>query len=529
MPNILNASGLQTAPLSEVVNNYTTDFQDIYGASINLESDTPDGQIINIFAQSVVDVEDLITNVYNSFDPDQAIGTTLDQRVAINGIQRQVGTYTTTYVTVVTSQSVNLYGLDQSANSVFTVADGAGNQYQLITSQYGVASGTNSFLFQASTPGQVLTTPNTITTPVTVVLGVTSVNNPTAYATLGINEETDAALKIRRQKSVSIPAQGYYQGLLAALENIPGIGSAIVYENFTSSTNSYGIPGHSIWVVVNGTPTNAPGLAYNSATTYSYGNIASSGSTNYISVANSNLGNSLSNTSYWLVYNPIAWTIYNYRNAGCGMYGSLNYNITQIDGSFLTIFWSTVVPENLFIKFTAYSLNGINPPNIAGIQNYLTNNLIPGVNQEVSINQIQAYAIAEDPNSLVLNAGLSSSATGTFSNTLVPASANYQFAVSNVNTIVLPVLLSSPNSNFVFASASGGYYVSSSNTSIAHGGKTIQFQALGGYGTYSYAVTGTGTISSAGLYTSPSGAYTDYVQVQDSLSNLSQLCTVSVT
>ena len=120
-------------------------------------------------------------------------------------------------------------------------------------------------------------------------------------------------------------------------------------------------------------------------------------------------------------------------------------------------------------------------------------------------------------------------ATGSFTNTASPASANYQFAVSNATTIILPVFLSSPNSNFVFSSASGAYTVASSNTSIAHGGNTIQFSAVGGYGTYSYSVTGGGTINSAGLYTSPSGARVDTVQVSDSLSNLSQICTVTVT
>jgi hypothetical protein len=53
------------------------------------------------------------------FDPDNAVGVVLDQRVAINGIQRQAGTYTVTPITVVTSQSVNLYGLDQDVQPVY--------------------------------------------------------------------------------------------------------------------------------------------------------------------------------------------------------------------------------------------------------------------------------------------------------------------------------------------------------------------------------------------------------------------------
>ena len=86
----------------------------------------------------------------------------------------------------------------------------------------------------------------------TIVLGVTSVNNPTTYTTLGTNQESDSALKLRRQISVSIGSQGYLQGLLGALESINGVSSAFVYENNTGITNADGVPGHSIWVIVAG-------------------------------------------------------------------------------------------------------------------------------------------------------------------------------------------------------------------------------------------------------------------------------------
>src|SRR5581483_5728996 len=158
--------------------------------------------------------------IYNMFDPDNAVGVILDQRVAINGIQRQAGTFTVTNVTLIVSQALNLYGLDQTAQPVYTVADNAGNQWQLQTTQHISGPGTYVFSFQAANPGAVLTTINTITVPVTIVLGVTSINNPTTYTTLGINEESDAVFKVRRQKSVQLSSVGYLAGLLAALQNI---------------------------------------------------------------------------------------------------------------------------------------------------------------------------------------------------------------------------------------------------------------------------------------------------------------------
>ncbi len=533
MPNAITTTGLTTATRAELVAQYTAAYQAIYGSNISLTSDTPDGQMMNIYIQSVLDLEDLLTNIYNMFDPDNAIGVVLDQRVAINGIQRQAGTYTTTNITLVNSQSINLYGLDQGVQPIFTVADNAGNQWQLITTQLGVAAGTHVFAFQAANPGQVLTTPNTITVPVTIVLGVTSVNNPTTYSTLGINEESDAALKVRRQKSVSLQSQGYFQGLLAALENINGITSAYVIENNTPGTDVNGIPGHSIWVVIAGTPNVTLSTPYNAATTYTYGQVASSAGVNYISVANNNLNNLVTNPAFWGLYNPIANAIYNYRNAGCGMYnsgdaGANSYVVTQIDGSSITVYWDTVLSQNLFVKFTANSLNGVNPPSIAAIKTALVASFAPGVYSTVNINQLGSLVQAADSNTMVTSSGFSLSSGGSYTNTLTPTARNNQFSVQAANIIVLPMIISCPSGVQTIASG----LVTGTTISIAHGGNTIQFTPLGGYGTFpgtmTFTKTGSGTVNaSTGLYTS-NAAGTDTVTVTDALGN-SATATITVT
>lgn len=535
MPNTISTTGITTATQAELSAFYTAALQTIFGADINIGSSTPDGQLVNIFIQSVLDIEDLITQVYNTFDPDNAIGVVLDQRVAINGIQRQAGTYTTTNVTIVASQSVNLYGINQSAQPIFTVADNAGNQWQLITSQLGISAGSHVYLFQAANPGQVLTVPNTITVPVTIVLGVTSINNPTTYSTLGINEETDMALKIRRQKSTSLASQGFYQGLTAALDNINGINSAFVHENDGSTVDTTGTPGHSIWVIVSGSPNIPLSTAYNSGTSYSYGNIASSGGINYISVANSNTGNSVSNPAFWNVYNPIAQAIYNYRNAGCGMYnsgdaGAQSYTITQIDGSFFNVYWETVIAEPVFLKFTATSLNGVNPPNISAIISGLVADFQPAVNEEININQVSTTVQAKDPNTLATGSGFSISAGGTYTNTLKPVNLNYQFSIQASNIIILPIILACPNGTAQFTLLAGGsYQVNNVTVSTTTGGTTIQFAPVGGYGSMVYSLdSGPGAInSSTGLYTSSSAGIA-VVRVTDALTNTA-IATVTVT
>lgn len=361
MPNLLDATGLQTASREELIAKLTAGYQAIYGVDINLASDSPDGQMMNLFVQMLLDNSDLLVQIYNSFDPDNAFGVVLDQRVAINGIQRQAGTHTVTPITVVTNQSVNLYGLDQSVQPVYTVADNAGNKWLLQSTELGTGVGSSSLLFQAENPGAQLTTPNTITVPVTVVLGVTTVNNPASYLILGINEETDGNLKVRRQRSTALSSVGYYEGLLAALENINGVTSAYIYENDTDTTDADGTPSHSIWIIVAGTGDPA----------------------------------------------EIGAAIYQKRNAGCGMRGDETYAVVRPSGTPFVARWDNVILQNLFVVFTLTSIDGVTQPNTAAIRAGLPAIYQPGVNQELDINGLGTFIQQIDPNALMLDAGFS--------------------------------------------------------------------------------------------------------------------------
>lgn len=462
MANSIGPTGLITDDQATLLAYYTDLFQTIYGALIVLSASSPDGQWMNILIQTTLDLEDFVTQVNAFFDPNQAVGVVLDQRCAINGIQRMGGTFTTTDVTVVNNQSITLYGLDQTAIPIYTVADASGNQWQLVNSVLLSSPGSNVLLFQAANPGAVLTVPNTITTPVTIVLGVVSVNNPTAYITLGINEETDFALKVRRQKSTAISSQGYQAGLLGALLNINGVSSASVNENTTNTTDANGIPGHSIWVIVAGSGSPA----------------------------------------------AIANAIYTKRNAGCGMKGAQSFPVALPGGGSINILWDDVVSETLFIKFTATSLDGVTPPNIAAIRAQLPTIFVPGVNETVNINKLATDVQLIDPNTLVTNAGFSTTAGGSYTSTLVPLALNRQFSVISADIIILPIILN-PTSDTVAPLA------------------TVQFSALGGYSTYVFSiftnVSGGSINSSSGLYTAGAGAGTDVVRVTDALGNFTNV------
>lgn len=255
MVDKFDGTGLTVKTYTESRNDLILGYQSIYGADINVDQNSPDGQQIGITTQIATDLREVLVRINNGFDPDLAEGRILDQRAAINNVIRQGGTYTITPIDIVVSQTVTLAGLDDDFNDPlgegYTISDDAGNEFILIDTQT-LTAGSHTVNFRAKNVGLVETTTGTIQNPVTIVLGVTSVNNPSSPIQIGSEEETDAELRTRRQRSVALASNGYLNGIRAALLNLDGVSEAAVFENFTNAVDADGIPAHGIWAIVEG-------------------------------------------------------------------------------------------------------------------------------------------------------------------------------------------------------------------------------------------------------------------------------------
>ncbi len=275
---------------------------------------------------------------------------------------------------------------------VYTVADAEGNLFQLQASSLGLTAGVYVLEFVAVVPGVQLTIPNTIRVPVTIVLGVTSVNNPTAASAVGVAYEADAKVKVRRQRSVAQASQGYLPALEAALENIPGITSAYVYENDSSVTDADGVPSHTIWVIVAGSASAA----------------------------------------------LIANAIYKKRNAGCGMYGSESYVISRENTLPLIILWDYTDSQYLFIKFTVGAIDSsLGTPDISAIKAGILAGFTPGVFATVNINALATLVQEVDSNTLVTSAGFSNAILQTLQLGAVQASGSFKIRYGGVDSALI--------------------------------------------------------------------------------------------
>jgi hypothetical protein len=462
MPNQLTALGLEVKTAPELLAEFTTAFETIYGSDINLDSDSPDAQMINIFITAITDNLDLLVQIYNSFDPENAVGVVLDQRVSYNGIERQAGTFSTTDITVVTSRALTMYGLDQDVEPVYTVSDNDGNEWQLLVTYSAAGLGTYVLSFQAVENGQQLTSLNTITTPVTIVLGVDSVNNPTVQTLIGENEETDFDLKIRRRQSVSLSSQGFLTSLIASLLDVTGVTATSVYENNTSAADADGIPAHSIWAIVSGT--------YDAS--------------------------------------AVANAIYQKRNAGAGMKGDIDFTITQVDGSPFVVSWDDVVTVPVFIKFDVASINGTAVVDYDAIRTGIPVNYIPSVYETLNINKLSTVTLALDNNALISNSGFSETLGGAYTTLLTPSTKDRQYVITDANVILLPILINPPSQTVnslavITFSAKGGYGVYVWSLLVDNSGASID--------------------SGTGIYTAGAGTGVDTIRVTDGDSNTTDI------
>ena len=67
MPDILDENGLQIKTLDELVAEKEAIYRELFGEDVILDSNSADGQLINITAQAGVDIRERIMDVYNSF------------------------------------------------------------------------------------------------------------------------------------------------------------------------------------------------------------------------------------------------------------------------------------------------------------------------------------------------------------------------------------------------------------------------------------------------------------------------------
>lgn len=340
MPDLLNENGLQVKTSNEIQEELETNYKSIYGQDINLASNTADGQMIGILTQANADIRELITDVYNSFNPDMVRGSVQDVRYEINNLTRKGGTFTIVPLTLEIKSTVTLNGLDSDYNDVTATAYGAsdnnGNQYFLIDTAT-LEAGTHTLPFRSQNVGLVQPVIGTITNQIYQKTEVISIINDTAPTSLGVDEETDEEFALRRERSLENRSQNSIDSMRGQILELDGVTDAYVYnhdyDNYPTTVDSNGIPPHYIWVIVEGG----------------------------------------ANTD-------IATIIYS-NSGGAGMKGDVSVDTVTASGQTFVAKFDRVTAVPLYIRFDIQETSKGTIFDMDGIKEYIANNLIYSIDE----------------------------------------------------------------------------------------------------------------------------------------------------
>lgn len=205
------------------------------------DSSDPAMQLVKVPLDGVAAAWEALQLVFEQFDPNKAQGASLEALVQLNGLTRLAATPSTV--------TLALTGTAGAAVPAGTLVSDAASAHIWATDAAVTLPATVGATCQDA--GAVQAPAGTLTQIVTPVAGLSSVTNASA-ASVGADQETITALRVRRARSTLAPAAGPIEAIYANLANVPGVTYARAYQNNTLATDSRGIAAKSVAAVVVG-------------------------------------------------------------------------------------------------------------------------------------------------------------------------------------------------------------------------------------------------------------------------------------
>jgi uncharacterized phage protein gp47/JayE len=239
----ITSAGISAPSYGDLLDFLQSQYRTIYGADIYLGADSQDGQFLAVLATAINDANAAAITIYNSFSPATGQGAALSSNVKINGIAREVPTYSTVDLTI-TGQAyrvinngvaVDVNNIRWALPAVVTIPSGGSITVTATCQQIGAVSAPSGTVTGIATP----------------TLGWQAVTNASA-AVPGAPVESDAALRYRQSISTAIPSLTVMDGIVGAVAGVAGVTRYAAIENDTGSTDANGIPAHSISMIVEG-------------------------------------------------------------------------------------------------------------------------------------------------------------------------------------------------------------------------------------------------------------------------------------
>lgn len=239
-------SGVVLPAESDVLAGVLDDMNAAFGGGLNLNLETPQGQLASSQTAAIGDKNTQIAYLVNQFDPANASGRFQDALARIYFLTRKPAEPTVL--------QVSCAGLTGTVISVGAkVSDDAGNVYAC--TQGGTIPSTGSITLPFA---NLITGPIAVPGAVSIYQTISGWDSATLVSgVIGQVVESRSDFEYRRQQSVAVNASGSLSAIYANVFAVDGVIDVYAYDNPTGSavsvgTTSYSVAAHSIYVAVVG-------------------------------------------------------------------------------------------------------------------------------------------------------------------------------------------------------------------------------------------------------------------------------------
>ena len=243
-------TGLQAQDTETIRAAIVADWENIFddeAATLNSESESPAGQIIDSMAVLITAKDAEVLELANQFNPAVAEGRFQDALAKIYFISRKVAE-----PTVVECQCSGRQGTVIPAGALIQNSDGY--RLKALGAATIPAAGVVNVEFACEDTGPITIAAASCTEIITVIPGWDTVTNAVA-GVLGREAESRAEFEYRRHASVANNAHGSVAALYGTLANLPGVLDLQVLENRGDDPDTFWgvtVPGHSVAVCIYG-------------------------------------------------------------------------------------------------------------------------------------------------------------------------------------------------------------------------------------------------------------------------------------
>lgn len=249
------ANGFEVASGPAILAGVQADIQEAFGATLNFNLNTPQGQLASSEAAAISNVQQLFAYYTQQVDPAYSSGRMQDGIGRIYGLERNPSEPTTLTVNCTGGGAGAGVVLPAGPTSYASIVDNAGNIYQLTSSiTLPAGGGTVQGNFACTVPGPIAVPSGT--TPISIYQAIAGWDSVALVSGVeGVNTESRQAFAERMTDSVANNSMGAIGSIIGAVAKVPGVIDYFGDNNNSSSPVVIGgitVPAYAILISVAG-------------------------------------------------------------------------------------------------------------------------------------------------------------------------------------------------------------------------------------------------------------------------------------